>query len=97
VLLYDPSPHPLLCIEEPENQLYPNLLPELTEELRTYANAGGQVFVSTHSPDLINAAALEEVFLLNKQAGCTRIDRVRDNEQIRALVDAGDQLGYLWR
>ena len=26
VLLYDPAPHPLLCVEEPENQLYPNLL-----------------------------------------------------------------------
>ena len=28
-LLYDPEPHPLLCVEEPENQLYPNLLYEL--------------------------------------------------------------------
>ena len=31
VLLYDPEPHPLLCIEEPENQLYPTLLWELAE------------------------------------------------------------------
>jgi predicted ATPase len=29
VLLYDPSPHPLLCVEEPENQLYPTLLNEI--------------------------------------------------------------------
>ena len=26
ILLYDPQPHPLLCVEEPENQLYPKLL-----------------------------------------------------------------------
>ena len=26
VLLYDPKPHPLLAVEEPENQLYPDLL-----------------------------------------------------------------------
>lgn len=26
VLLYDPRPHPLLCVEEPENQLYPKLM-----------------------------------------------------------------------
>lgn len=25
VLLHDPKPHPFLCIEEPENQLYPRL------------------------------------------------------------------------
>lgn len=42
VLLYDPEPHPLLCIEEPENQLYPTLLWELAEEFRAYAERGGQ-------------------------------------------------------
>ncbi|KHD07852.2 hypothetical protein PN36_13210 [Candidatus Thiomargarita nelsonii] len=26
ILLHEPSPHPLLCVEEPENQLYPHLL-----------------------------------------------------------------------
>lgn len=41
VLLYDPEPHPLLCVEEPENQLYPTLLWELAEEFRAYANRGG--------------------------------------------------------
>jgi len=59
-LLYDPSPHPLLCVEEPENQLYPKLLWELAEEFRAYANRGGQVFVSTHSPDFLNATRLDE-------------------------------------
>ena len=66
VLLHDPSPHPLLCIEEPENQLYPKILWELAEEFRDYAIRGGQVLVSTHSPDFLNAANLEEVFWLVK-------------------------------
>ena len=65
-LLYDPDPHPLLCVEEPENQLYPKLLWELAEEFRSYSNRGGQVFVSTHSPDFLNATRLEEVFWLEK-------------------------------
>lgn len=43
VLLYDPNPHPLLCVEEPENQLYPSLLFELAEEFRAYSKKGGQV------------------------------------------------------
>ena len=34
VLLNDPKPYPLLAVEEPENQLYPELLPELAEEFR---------------------------------------------------------------
>lgn len=97
VLLYDPSPHPLLCVEEPENQLYPTLLPELAEEFRDYARRGGQVFVSTHSPDFLNAVSLGEVFWLAKQRGFTQVCRAQDDEQIRAYMEDGDQMGYLWK
>jgi predicted ATPase len=96
VLLYDPAPHPLLCVEEPENQLYPKLLWELAEEFRAYANRGGQVFVSTHSPDFLNAVELDEVFWLMKQDGVSHIVRARDNEQVAAYMADGDKMGYLW-
>jgi predicted ATPase len=97
VLLYDPKPHPLLCVEEPENQLYPKLLIELAEEFRDYAYRGGQVFVSTHSPDFLNACKLEEVFWLVKEKGYTTVKRASDDEQIATYVNDGDQLGYLWK
>ena len=97
VLLYDPNPHPLLCIEEPENQLYPSLLWELAEEFRSYAYRGGQVFVSTHSPDFLNATQLEEVFWLVKKDGYTEIRRAKDHPQIAAYMKEGDQMGYLWK
>lgn len=97
ILLYDPKPHPLLCIEEPENQLYPTLMEELMEEFRDYSYRGGQVFISTHSPDLLNHAELGEVFWLVKNNGFTEILRARDNEMISSLVKEGDQLGYLWK
>ena len=97
VLLYDPNPHPLLCVEEPENQLYPQLMAELAEEFRAYANRGGQVFVSTHSPDFLNAIELNEACWLVKRDGCTEIRRAREDAQIAAYVADGDQLGYLWK
>jgi len=97
VLLYDPEPHPLLCVEEPENQLYPRLMEELAEEFRLYAMRGGQVMVSTHSPDFLNAMALDEVCWLVKREGFTEIHRARDNAQVKAYMEAGDQLGYLWK
>ena len=96
VLLYDPHPHPLLCVEEPENQLYPNLLWELAEEFRSYANRGGQVFVSTHSPDFLNATRLSEVFWLVKKDGFTQIIRAEENDQVAGYMADGDQMGYLW-
>lgn len=97
VLLYDPAPHPLLCVEEPENQLYPNLLWELAEEFRAYTTRGGQVFVSTHSPDFLNAVNLDEVFWLVKWQGCTEIKRASDDPQITRFMQEGDQMGYLWK
>jgi predicted ATPase len=97
VLLFDPAPHPLLCVEEPENQLYPTLLEDLAEEFRAYAQRGGQVFVTTHSPDFLNAVALDEVFYLVKKDGYTSVHRAHDDEQIKAYMDEGDRMGYLWK
>ena len=97
ILLYDPKPFPLLCVEEPENQLYPTLLWELAEEFRAYANRGGQVFVSTHSPDFLNAVKLDEVFWLEKENGYTKIKRAMDDAQVAAYMREGDQMGYLWK
>lgn len=97
VLLYDPSPHPLLCVEEPENQLYPRLLEELAEEFRDYANRGGQVMVSTHSPDFLNAVKIEEVFWLTKKDGYTQVYRASEVDLLQKLVREGDSLGSLWK
>jgi predicted ATPase len=97
VLLHDPAPHPLLCVEEPENQLYPHLLQELAEEFRQYADRGGQVFISTHSPEFLNGADLNEVVWLEKRDGFTKAHRARDTELVRNLVAEGDLPGALWK
>jgi predicted ATPase len=97
VLLHDPSAHPLLCVEEPENQLYPKLMVELAEEFRDYARRGGQVIVSTHSPDFLNATSVDEVCWLVKENGSTQIRRANDDAQITDYMAQGDQMGYLWK
>jgi predicted ATPase len=97
VLLHDPKPHPLLCVEEPENQLYPLLMAELAEEFRLYANRGGQVLVSTHSPDFLNACQLDEVLWLVKQDGYTQVRRAKDDPQIVAYMSDGDKMGSRWK
>ena len=96
MLLNDPKPHPLLCVEEPENYLHPELLVELAEEFREYANRGGQVFISTHSPDFLNALEPDEVFWLQKKEGYSSIKRASDDDMVKTLKDSGDKLGWLW-
>lgn len=97
LLLHDPKPHQLLCVEEPENQLYPDLLLELAEEFREYSERGGQVFISTHSPDFLNGTKLDEVLLLIKDNGFTSIRRASDDQRLRSLVEQGDLPGALWK
>ncbi|MDD6295213.1 MAG: AAA family ATPase [Treponema sp.] len=97
VLLNSPMKHALLCIEEPENQLYPELLEELAEEFRLYALNGGQVFVSTHSPDFLNAIDANEVFYFEKKNGFTQIKKATENELFMNCIEQGDLPGSLWK
>lgn len=97
VLLHDPKPFPLLAVEEPENQLYPELLAELAEEFREYAKRGGQVFVSTHSPDFLNGSKLEEIYWLAKKDGYSTTHRLSDSPLLGKLAREGDLPGALWK
>ncbi|MFT5163869.1 MAG: putative ATPase [Alteromonadaceae bacterium] len=97
LLLNDPSPHPLLCVEEPENQLYPGLMIELAEEFRGYAQRGGQVMVTSHSPDMLNSIRLEEIFWLKKKQGISVVERACENALLVSLVAGGDLPGALWK
>ena len=95
VLLYAPNPHPLLIIEEPENYLYPDLLQELAEEFRAYAERGGQVLVSTHSHEFLNGVQLDEIFFLEKRDGFSTVKRASDSELLRGMATEA-QSGYMW-
>lgn len=96
ILLHDPAPHPILCVEEPENQLYPELMTVLAEEFREYAKRGGQVFVSTHSPQFLNALELENLFFVSKENGYSTIFPLKADPLIREQMEAGWKAGTLW-
>ena len=96
ILLNDPNPHPLLCIEVPENFLHPDLLLQLCEEIREYAERGGQVLVSSHSPDFVNGVRVEELFFLVKKDGFSEIRSAFEDETVKELAKE-NQLGWLWR
>ena len=96
LLLHDPSPHKILCVEEPENQLYPRLMGILAEEFEDYARRGGQVFVSTHSPQFLNAIPLESLYFIEKVGGVSRTMPFAADPLISEQLRAGNKAGYLW-
>ncbi len=98
LMLHDPKPHPLMCIEEPENQLYHSLLGLLAEELWGYAErSGGQVIVTTHSTDLLDAVRPNEVFWLVKENGVARVRRASEEADLVEEYEYGNKLGWMWK
>jgi len=96
IVLNDPSPSPLIGIEEPENHLHPKLLPELAEECRASA-VHSQVIVSTHSPFFLNGLKPEEVWVLSRDVrGYTKATRASDIPAVPPLMANGALLGELW-
>ncbi len=100
LLLYNPTPPPFLCIEEPENGLYHKLLETLAHEFREHASeqgGGSQVFITTHQPYFVNALDPEEVWILEKgKDGFSTIRRASDDSLVNNMVEEGLPLGGLW-
>jgi predicted ATPase len=102
ILLNDPDPPPLLCIEEPENGLYPKLLNVLAEEFRAHAEGRGelpatQVFVSSHSPHFIDATRPKELWVMKRTPdGYVAVERADRIQGIPEFCGEGAKLGSLW-
>jgi predicted ATPase len=92
--IYSPVMPPLICIEEPENYVHPRLL-ELIVDLIKTASQKTQVFVTTHSPYLIDFLKPEDLFIVEKKKGQTIVDKAEDKKGIKeALRKLG--LGEMW-
>ena len=94
-ILCDPNPSPLVCIEEPELGLHPDILPGLADLLRE-ASERCQLIVTTHSDTLVDALTdtPESIVICEKEAGQTKLKRL-DKERLSHWLGKY-RLGELW-
>ncbi len=94
-ILCHPEPPPLICIEEPELGLHPDLLPEMARLLRE-ASDRTQLVVTTHSDILVDALSEtpEAVMVFDKHHGATSARRL-DSVQLAQWLEKYS-LGQLW-
>jgi len=83
----------LVAFEEPENCVHPHLFETLTDLCR---KSPVQVVITTHSPYLVDHVSPEDLRLVIKEEGKTRISHVKDVEKIRRLLEEGIWLGEAW-
>jgi predicted ATPase len=94
-ILCDPKPPPLICIEEPELGLHPDVLPKLADHLLA-ASRRTQLIVTTHSDVLVDAMSdqPESVVVCEKHDGATSMTRLSADD-LQVWLEKY-RLGELW-
>lgn len=94
-ILCDPDPPPLICIEEPELGLHPDVLPKLADHLLE-ASHRTQLIVTTHSDVLVDAMSEhpEAVVVCEKHHGSTKMTRL-SADALKVWLEKY-RLGELW-
>jgi predicted ATPase len=94
-ILFDPAPPPLVCIEEPELGLHPDLITSVARHLQSLAERT-QVIITTHSVLLVDALSEspESIVVCEKEQEATALTRLSAKELEPWLDEYG--LGQLW-
>lgn len=66
-MLYNPNRGSLICIDEPENGLHPDMINTLAEGIKQ-ASKTTQFVIATHSPLLLNYFELDDIVVFEKDA-----------------------------
>ena len=94
-ILLNPDPPPLVCIEEPELGLHPDMIPELAR-LLIDASSRMQLIITTHSDRLIEefTETPESVIVCEKENGASSLRRLNAVQLASWLKEYS--LGELW-
>jgi predicted ATPase len=95
-ILCHPDPPPLVCIEEPEIGLHPDVIPMIAELLIEAAQRT-QLIVTTHSADLVSALweVPESVVVCERDQRGSHLQRL-DPDRMKKWLEKY-RLGDLWR
>jgi len=95
-VLLHPAPPPLICIEEPELGMHPDVIPALAEML-VAASQRTQLIVTTHSETLVSALTEipEAVIVCERDDAGTKLRRLDPDQMKHWLTQYS--LGELWR
>lgn len=92
-ILKSPDPPSLICIDEPELGLHPDWI-KLVAELLQDAACRTQVIVATHSPHIVSKLDADQVIVVDKVDGETKMKRLEKADLENWLKDFS--LSELW-
>jgi len=78
VVVTSDSPR-IILIDEPQSFLHPGAVRVLLDILRSYPQH--QYLITTHSPDVISGSDADALFLVKKEVGVSRVERIEKKAQ----------------
>lgn len=93
-ILLNPERGDIICLDEPEIGLHPDMIAGVARLIQKAAAEGTQIFVATHSPMLLNAFELEDIIVFEKDAENKTIIKRPSLEDFEA--DESRLPGFLW-
>lgn len=94
-IIYNPSAGKLICFDEPELGLHPDMIGILAEILREGVKSGKQFIIATHSPMLLNCFELDDVWVFEKNTQNQTLITTKSEEDFEGWI--GEFLpGKLW-
>lgn len=107
LLLEDPRPRPLICLEEPDIGLYHDMVDTLALEMREYTlrNPGCQIIYTTHNPYILESMRPDEVWVFERRevtsetSGNVLFAKARcvgQDPLVTAMYKQGVGMGSMW-
>ena len=79
-IFYNPNRGSVVCIDEPEAGLHPDMINGIAKGIKYAAQNGTQMIIATHSPLLLNAFELEDLKIFEKDADNQTIVKTKSEE-----------------
>jgi len=77
----------VVIIEEPERNIHPHLISGLVELMKD-ASRNRQVIITTHSPEVVRHAGVENLLLLSRdEQGFSTVSRPAEKEEVRVFLE----------
>ena len=78
---------PLIIIEEPERNIHPHLISKVVEMMKE-ASQNKQIIVTTHNPEVVRYAGLENLLLIYRdKEGFSHISRPADKIEVKTFLE----------
>ena len=94
-ILYNPNRGSLICLDEPEIGLHPDMIKTVGDGIKYAAQNGTQMIVATHSPMLLNSFELEDLKIFEKNKENQTIVSVKTEADFKEW-EGKFSVGLMW-